>query len=331
MGAARTGDFAVVERIDAARVAFVLEALCDPDRSPLGCGPQPASGNGWTTRCAERILELLPSICDDIDPWRELYEEQEAALRASRAGLRVGRRRARGARCRPSGGRATERARARCSGQSGRRRHRGRAAPRGRARPHEDAAGARPRAGALRPVRPLRDLGALRERTARPPGGPAAARCGARRTRARRGLDRRPAGAHPPGSRKAGGELDPAERARLPGRRAPRLGTAGVGPLRRRAAQRSGSFQIGNQRSRSGSMGRSSPSSALSRSSASLSRRSPRGGRRDRRSRACTGRRGRGSPRRPLSSPRRRLTAARRIRRPSTAAGCSSRAPRASS
>jgi len=90
VGAARTGDFAVVERIDAARVAFVLEALCDPDRSPLGCGPQPASGNGWTTRCAERILELLPSICDDIDPWRELYEEQEAALRASRGAFASG-------------------------------------------------------------------------------------------------------------------------------------------------------------------------------------------------------------------------------------------------
>jgi hypothetical protein len=86
---ARAGDFDVVESLDAGRVAFALEALCDLAGSPLGGGTPAAGGDAagsdrWSSR-VESILDLLPSLCDAPARSRALYEGEEAALRASNA------------------------------------------------------------------------------------------------------------------------------------------------------------------------------------------------------------------------------------------------------
>jgi hypothetical protein len=80
---ARAGDFEVVEHRAAARVAFALRSLIDPQRSPLPATGE--RGNAWVSACARSVLELLAELCDHPERWAALYAGEEARLDASLA------------------------------------------------------------------------------------------------------------------------------------------------------------------------------------------------------------------------------------------------------
>jgi hypothetical protein len=89
---ARAGDFAVTSCRDAARVSMVLSAYADPERSPLpglGVG-ELADYDVMTAVLYEELLGLLGELCDDVDRWRPLWEEEDAMLTASEAALESG-------------------------------------------------------------------------------------------------------------------------------------------------------------------------------------------------------------------------------------------------
>ncbi|MCY7298322.1 MAG: hypothetical protein LH616_03810 [Ilumatobacteraceae bacterium] len=80
---ARAGDFGTFVSRDSARLAMVLAALDDDDRSPLAGGQlsQP-----YPKRCGalyEWTLPRLLEIVDHLDDWRHLWAEEDAHLTAS--------------------------------------------------------------------------------------------------------------------------------------------------------------------------------------------------------------------------------------------------------
>lgn len=89
---ARAGDFEVADSLDAARVAFTLDALTDPTRSPFARGAASAGreGNGWAAHCARRVLELLVELCDSPERFHDLYDEEESAYLSSLAAVAAG-------------------------------------------------------------------------------------------------------------------------------------------------------------------------------------------------------------------------------------------------
>jgi hypothetical protein len=88
--AARAGDFGVYRRRDAARVAFAISALADPDTSPLaratfdGAYPQVAA------RLYRAILPRVPELLGDLASARSLWAREDELLTVSEARIASG-------------------------------------------------------------------------------------------------------------------------------------------------------------------------------------------------------------------------------------------------
>jgi len=92
--AARVGDFGVVTDRRAALVAFALDALADPGRTPLaalGPGRRPSD---WLETCAlaaTEALRLLPALADRPEDHPELWHDEAEAYYAAVAAMAEGR------------------------------------------------------------------------------------------------------------------------------------------------------------------------------------------------------------------------------------------------
>ncbi len=87
---ARAGDFATFEHRDSARLAFALAAFDDPERSPL---PAEAFRGGYAEQCGalyEALLPRFPSMLDDPESVRPLWEAEDAHLEESLRAVAAG-------------------------------------------------------------------------------------------------------------------------------------------------------------------------------------------------------------------------------------------------
>ncbi|HVT42055.1 MAG TPA: DUF6687 family protein [Acidimicrobiales bacterium] len=92
---ARAGDFAVATSRHAARVSMVISAFAEPSRSPLagvaGPGGRPdGDDDAWTALLYTELLGRLPELCDNLEPYRALWEDEDATLSESEAALAAG-------------------------------------------------------------------------------------------------------------------------------------------------------------------------------------------------------------------------------------------------
>jgi len=77
---ARAGDFGVVRDRLAARVSMTLSAYEDEDTSPLPPETLALPYEQFAGALYRETLTLLPQMLDDIEPWRGLWEEEDARL-----------------------------------------------------------------------------------------------------------------------------------------------------------------------------------------------------------------------------------------------------------
>jgi len=82
------GDFGTFRSHDAARISFAIDALTDPDRSPVDDVDAP-----YEVRCGalyEWALPVLPDLLDHPLRWRDLWAEEDARLTRSLRALEAG-------------------------------------------------------------------------------------------------------------------------------------------------------------------------------------------------------------------------------------------------
>ncbi|MGD9996146.1 MAG: DUF6687 family protein [Ilumatobacteraceae bacterium] len=87
---ARAGDFGTFEHRDAARVAMVIAALDDDERSPLD---RASLSLPYPQRCAtlyEWALPRLTDMADHPERWRELWDDEDAHLAESLVAIESG-------------------------------------------------------------------------------------------------------------------------------------------------------------------------------------------------------------------------------------------------
>lgn len=87
---AQAGDFGIYKRREAARIAFTLAAYADPEASPL---PKALFEQPYAAMAADlyiRLLEVLPGLLDSVEPYRALWEVEDARLATSEALLERG-------------------------------------------------------------------------------------------------------------------------------------------------------------------------------------------------------------------------------------------------
>jgi hypothetical protein len=87
---ANAGDFGKYRIRQAARIAFVITAFGDKDRSPLDKGIFNLPYPGYTSAMYETMLPMLPEIIKDTEKFRRYWEGDEAFLLASEAAIRSG-------------------------------------------------------------------------------------------------------------------------------------------------------------------------------------------------------------------------------------------------
>ncbi len=287
VGIARAGDFDVLDTVEAGRAVWALHALADPERSPFspGAGERGAPPADWSSLVYAELLGRIVELIEHLDRFRQWWAEEDTSYRAGLAALSHGDLHIEE---HPDLDLAVVRASAQLvPDRFAVDRPRRRAPGPSRGAPQRDPGDARARG--TRPLvlllRPLRDVGALRQPAPAAPARPRAAGGAA----VRRGAARAPVGGRLARDARAGAaaagrrrELDPARPARRARAGPPRVGAGRLGavPRGRRlrgadaAGQCTGRFHRGNHRSRSGSMARSSARRAFSLSSPSLSRRS---------------------------------------------------------
>jgi hypothetical protein len=83
--AAQAGDFGVYTRRHAARIAFIVSAFADPTSSPLPKDLFELPYADLASALYVRLLDVLPGLLTDVERYRELWEEADAALGASEA------------------------------------------------------------------------------------------------------------------------------------------------------------------------------------------------------------------------------------------------------
>ena len=88
--ASLAGDFQVADTLDATRLCAVIEALADPQVSPLPGEVFSATGSTHVALLYQHLLDLLPAILADTDAWRVYWEEDEAFLQESRQLIQMG-------------------------------------------------------------------------------------------------------------------------------------------------------------------------------------------------------------------------------------------------
>lgn len=87
---ARAGDFGTFVSRDSAKLAMVIAALDDDDRSPLAANQLAQS---YPERCGslyEWTLPRLLELVDDLDRWRHLWADEDAHLTASLNAIAIG-------------------------------------------------------------------------------------------------------------------------------------------------------------------------------------------------------------------------------------------------
>jgi hypothetical protein len=85
---AAAGDFGTYRFRDAARASMVVSAFTDADRSPFG--PLPASYDEQTALLYTEVLGRLAELVDDVDTYRDLWADEDAALSESEAAVASG-------------------------------------------------------------------------------------------------------------------------------------------------------------------------------------------------------------------------------------------------
>lgn len=88
---ARAGDFGVVRDRHAARVSMALMAYEDEDRSPLSPEALNLPYEQFCGVLYRETLALLPRLLDDVDPWRHLWQDEDAHLSETLQAIHDGR------------------------------------------------------------------------------------------------------------------------------------------------------------------------------------------------------------------------------------------------
>jgi hypothetical protein len=78
---ARAGDFATYSRRESARASMVISAFADPARSPLG--PAPDDYSQWTSLLYQELLPRVTEICERVEGYRDMWDDEDATLDAS--------------------------------------------------------------------------------------------------------------------------------------------------------------------------------------------------------------------------------------------------------
>ncbi len=82
---AAAGDFGTFRDRSAARASMTIAGFVDRERSPLA-----PLGDDADAVLYEHLLRLLPALVDDVDPWRDLWAEEDEQLTGSLAALASG-------------------------------------------------------------------------------------------------------------------------------------------------------------------------------------------------------------------------------------------------
>ena len=86
---ARAGDFGTYSNRDAARASMVISKFADPARSPVGSGG--SDYLQWTSQLYEKLLPRVTEICEQVDGYRDMWEDEDAALDSSEEAIASGR------------------------------------------------------------------------------------------------------------------------------------------------------------------------------------------------------------------------------------------------
>lgn len=86
---ATAGDFGVFRRREAARAAMTVAAF-EGERSPWAAELASLAYPDAAALLYERLLPLVPALLDDVEPWRDLWAEEDAHLQASLDALASG-------------------------------------------------------------------------------------------------------------------------------------------------------------------------------------------------------------------------------------------------
>jgi hypothetical protein len=87
---ARAGDFGWSTTRTAARVAFAVSTLVDPDASPLDPAVFAGDYPAMAARLYSELLPRVPALLRDIDRFRDLWADEDAHLDASNAAFAGG-------------------------------------------------------------------------------------------------------------------------------------------------------------------------------------------------------------------------------------------------
>jgi hypothetical protein len=88
--AAQAGDFGVYKDRNAARIAFVISAYSDPNTSPLFPSVFRKRYTELSANLYREILKIMPSLLEDIHPYRTLWEENDRRLTESESLIESG-------------------------------------------------------------------------------------------------------------------------------------------------------------------------------------------------------------------------------------------------
>lgn len=87
---ARAGDFGVVRDRQAARISMALTAFEDAERSPLPADTLNLPYEQFAAALYRETLPLLPRMLDDVEPWRALWQDEDAELGESMQAIHDG-------------------------------------------------------------------------------------------------------------------------------------------------------------------------------------------------------------------------------------------------